>query len=62
MKNFEYIEGIIEEQIDLLFESVADHYELESGDFSIFEMNKLYDVERRLEGILTEYVKGNKNI
>jgi|TARA_R110000803_G_scaffold43221_1_gene92410 hypothetical protein len=60
MKNYEDIEGIIEAQIDLLFESVADHYELKSGDFSIFDMKKLYDVERRLEGILTEYVKGNQ--
>ena len=60
MKNYEDIEGLIESQIDLLFSAVADHYELESGDFSIHEMNKLYDVERRLEGILTEYVKGNQ--
>ena len=60
MKNYEDIEGIIEAQIDLIFESVADHFELKSGDFSLEETLKLEDVQKRLEGILTEYVKGNQ--
>jgi hypothetical protein len=59
MKNFEDIEGIIEEQIDLLFCAVADHYELKSGDFSLEETLKLEDVQKRLEGILIRYVKKN---
>ena len=62
MKNFEDIEGIVEAQIDLLFESVADHYELESGDISLHDTLILEDVQRRLEDLLTQYVKGNQNI
>ena len=60
MKKFEDIEGIVEAQIDLLFCAVADHYELESGDFSIHETLELDDVQKRLEDILTQYVKGNQ--
>ena len=60
MKNYEDIEGLIESQIDLLFCAVADHYELESGDFSIHETLELDDVQKRLEDILTQYVKGNQ--
>lgn len=60
MKNYEDIEGLIESQIDLLFCAVADHYELESGDFSIHETLELDDVQKRLEDILINYVKGNQ--
>lgn len=62
MKNYNEIEGIIEAQIDLLFESVADHYELESGDISLHDTLILEDVQKRLEDILINYVKGNQNI
>ena len=60
MKKFEDIEGIVEAQIDLLFCAIADHYELESGDFSIHETLELDDVQKRLEDILINYVKGNQ--
>ena len=60
MKNYEDIEGIVEAQIDLLFCAVADHYELESGDFSFHSYLELDDVQKRLEDILINYVKGNQ--
>ena len=56
----EHIENILQAQIDLLFDAVADHYELESGDLSPRLQQRLDNCAEELQKILVQFVKRNQ--
>ena len=56
----EHIENILQAQIDLLFDAVADHYELESGDLSPRLQQRLDNCAEELNKILVQFVKRNQ--
>jgi len=59
MKN-ENIEGILESQIDLLFYSVCEDSDLESGDISPQLQDRLDKCTEELLDILEKFVAQNK--
>jgi hypothetical protein len=59
MKN-ENIYGILESQIDLLFDSVCEEFDLESGDTSPELQNRLDKCCEELLDILEKFVELNK--
>jgi hypothetical protein len=56
---FDSIEGIIEAQMELLFDSVADHYELENEDTPPSRNIQLMTITHQLKDYLSEYVEYN---
>jgi hypothetical protein len=59
MKN-ENIEGILQSQIDLLFDSVCEEFDLESGDISPELQIRLDKCGEELLDILEKFVAQNK--
>ncbi len=56
----EHIENILQAQIDLLFDAVADHYELQSGDLSPRLQQRLDNCAEELNEIRVRFVKLNQ--
>jgi len=56
----EHIEDILQAQMDLLFDAVCEHYELESGDLSPPLQQRLDDCAEELNEILVQFVKLNQ--
>ena len=54
------IEDIMQVQMDLLFDSVEEHYELESGDLSPYLQQRLDIVSDELFKIVLEFVRVNQ--
>ena len=59
MKN-ETIKSIIDLQIDLIFDSIADEFNLQNGDITVEQSLHLGDIQEQLFFLLKEYVKQNK--
>ena len=59
MKN-EIIKSIIDLQIDLIFDSIADEFNLQNGDITVQQSLKLEDIQEQLFFLLQDYVKQNK--
>jgi hypothetical protein len=56
----ENIEGILQSQIDLLFDSVCEEADLQQGDISPELQDRLDKCAEELLGILEKFVKENK--
>ena len=56
----EHIEDILQAQMNLLFDAVCEHYELESGDLSPLLQQRLDDCAEELQKILVQFVKRNQ--
>ena len=54
------IEDILQAQIDLLFDAICGHYELESGDISPQLQQRLDNCAEELNKILVQFVKFNQ--
>lgn len=52
--------GLVESQIDLLFESVCEEFSLESGDVTPELQKKLDKCLEELEAIVEEFINLNK--
>lgn len=59
MKN-ENIYGIVESQIELLFDSVCEEFNLESGDITPEVQVRLDKCVEELESIIEKFIKLNK--
>jgi len=59
-KEIEGMDDIIQVQMDLLFDSVVEHYELESGDISPYLQQRLDIVSYELFKIMLEFVRVNR--
>jgi len=58
--NTEKIYGLVESQIDLLFDSVCDEFNLESGDISPELQDKLDKCIDELQSIVEKFINLNK--
>lgn len=58
--NTEKIYGLVESQIDLLFDSVCDEFNLESGDISPELQDKLDKCTDELQSIVEKFINLNK--
>ena len=58
MKN-ETIKYIIDLQIDLIFDSIADEFNLKNGDITMEQSLRLGDIQEQLYFLLEEYAKQN---
>ena len=56
----EHIEDILQAHMDLLFDAVVDHYEIESGDLTPGLQERLDDCAEQLNEILVQFVKLNQ--
>tara|TARA_R110000803_G_scaffold45305_1_gene95516 strand:- start:1504 stop:1683 length:180 start_codon:yes stop_codon:yes gene_type:complete len=57
----EVISQHAEIQVDLLFESVCEEFDLKYGDITPNQMNKLNQIQDDLIDILVEFVTQNKD-
>lgn len=55
----ETIKSIIDLQIDLIFDSIADEFNLKNGDITVEQSLKLEDIQEQLFLILKDYIKQN---
>lgn len=55
----ETIKSIIDLQIDLIFDSIADEFNLQNGDITVQQSLKLEDIQEQLFLILKDYIKQN---
>ena len=56
----ETIKSIIDLQIDLIFDSIADEFSLQNGDITVQQSLQISDVKEQLFYILKNYAKQNK--
>ena len=59
MKN-ETIKSIVDLQINLIFDSIADEFNLQNGDITLQQSLQLEDIQEKLFFLLKDYVKQNK--
>lgn len=56
----ETIEAITDLQIDMLYDSLAEHFELDSGDVSPTHVSNVDELKEKLAELMNEYVRDNK--